>query len=453
MKNSSEKHRKIVRQRIMSAVITLLILGVISVGLYYAAQVVMIKVNERQKKEADTKTETVAQAETKEPEEPEVSEDWYVSENEVSENTAGPDDPESVSSQEISAEDMRTDEIIKNMSLEEKICQLFIVKPEDLTGIDNVTAARDATKEALEKYPVGGIIYFAGNIVDPKQLETMLENTQSYGKEISSLPLFLCIDEENGSITRIASNEKFDEPLFPEMWDMALSENAADTVRNAGSQTGRYLKKYGFNVDFAPDADAATSSENAIGKRSFGSDPEETARLSLEYAKGLSGSDIIPCFKHYPGLGDTEQDTHLGLATTRKTEKELEESDLIPFKNAVDNKAEMILAGHISCPLVTGDDTPASLSEVMITQILREKMGYEGIVITDSLQMASITDNYTCSEAVKLAVKAGADILLMPADLEEAVNALKEAVKSGEITEERIDMSLKRILRAKQDLP
>ncbi len=455
MNNKSEKHKKIVRQRIMSAVITLLILGMISVGLYYAAQVVMIKINERRKTEAKEKTEVVsdpAQSEPGEPETPEVSDDWYVSENEVSENTAGEDDPDSVSAAEISAEDQRIKEFIDGMTLDEKICQLFIVKPDDLTGVENVTAARDATREALEKYPVGGIIYFANNIVDPDQLTTLLKNTQEFGKEINSLPLFLCVDEENGSRTRVASNDKFDEPLFPEMWDMALSENAADTVRKAGTETGKYLKKYGFNVDFAPVADVATSSENAIGKRSFGSDPNETAKLSAEFASGLSDSGIISCFKHYPGLGDTEQDTHLGLASTRKTEKELEESDLVPFENAVQSGAKFIMAGHISCPLVTGDDTPSSLSDVMITQILREKMGYDGIVITDSLQMNSVTDNYSCADAVKLAVNAGADILLMPTDLEEAVNALKDAVKNGEIKEERIDDSLRRILKIKNTL-
>ena len=280
----------------------------------------------------------------------------------------------------------------------------------------------------------------------------MLENTKTYAEENGLLPLFLCIDEENGSVTRIASNEKFDVPHFPSMWEMAHSENAAETVFKAGSETGKYLKEYGFNLDFAPVADVAASSENAIGTRSFGDDPEDVADLSMQYASGLADSGIIPCFKHYPGLGNTEQDTHLGLASSRNTEKELEERDLIPFENAVKNGAKLIVAGHISCPLVTGDDTPSSLSEVMITQLLRERSGYSGVVITDSLQMNSITDNYTCSEAVKLAIKAGADILLMPSDLEEAVNALKDAVKTGEIKEERIDESLMRILRLKEKI-
>ncbi|MBO4374507.1 MAG: glycoside hydrolase family 3 protein [Lachnospiraceae bacterium] len=452
MNRNSERHKKIVRQRIITAVITLLILGVISVGIYYAAQILLMKNAERRDKEAAKAAQepvTVEESAT-EPDEP--SDDWYISENEVSENEPAKDNPESVSAPEISAQDQEINAMIEGMTLDQKIYQLFIVKIDDLTGVENVTVARDTTKEALEKYPVGGIIYFANNIVDPNQLTTMLKNTLEYGREITSLPLFLCVDEENGSRSRIAKNDKFDVPLFPEMWDMALSENAAETIKDAGRETGRYMKEYGFNVDFAPVADVATSSENAIGKRSFGSDPDETARLSALYASGLEESGILPCYKHYPGLGDTEQDTHLGLASSRKTEKELEGSDLVPFENAVQNGAVFIMAGHISCPLVTGDDTPSSLSDVMITQVLREKMGYDGIVITDSLQMQSVTDNYTCSEAAKLAVKAGADILLMPTDLEEAANAIKDAVKNGEIKEERIDDSLRRILRVKQTL-
>ncbi|MBQ7463284.1 MAG: glycoside hydrolase family 3 protein [Lachnospiraceae bacterium] len=444
MNRNSEKHKKIVRQRIMTAVITLLILGVVSVGIYYAAQILLMKAKEQQQKTAEKEPVPQVAEETEKPEnEPEI--DWYVSENEA--------DPDTVSAPEISQEDQKVKELIESMSLDERICQLFIVKADDLTGVENTTAARDATKAALEKYPVGGIIYFEANIIDPDQLGEMLKNTSEFAKELGMPPLFLCIDEENGSITRIASNDKFDVPRFPSMYDMSLSDNAADTVYDAGLKTGSYLKEYGFNLNFAPVADVVTSSENsAIGTRSFGAEPDEVSKLSLQYAKGLEESGIIPCFKHFPGLGDTETDTHLGLASTRKTEKELDDSGFIPFANAAENGAKLIMAGHISAPLLTGDDTPSSLSDVMINAILREKMGYDGVVITDSLQMKSVTDNYTVPEAVKMAIKAGADIILMPEDLESAVNALKDAVKTGEIKEERIDDSLQRILKLKLSL-
>ncbi len=452
MNRNSEKHKKIVRQRIMTAVITLLILGVVSVGIYYAAQILLMKAKEQQQKTAEKEPVPQVAEETEKPEnEPEI--DWYVSENEAADISENEADPDTVSAPEISQEDQKVKELIESMSLDEKICQLFIVKADDLTGVENTTAARNATKAALEKNPVGGIIYFEANIIDPDQLGEMLENTSEFVKELGMPPLFLCIDEENGSITRIASNDKFDVPRFPSMYDMSLSDNAADTVYDAGLKTGSYLKEYGFNLNFAPVADVVTSSENsAIGTRSFGAEPDEVSKLSLQYAKGLEESGIIPCFKHFPGLGDTETDTHLGLASTRKTEKELDDSDFIPFANAAENGAKLIMAGHISAPLLTGDDTPSSLSDVMINAILREKMGYDGVVVTDSLQMKSVTDNYTVPEAVKMAIKAGADILLMPDDLESAVNALKDAVKTGEIKEERIDDSLRRILKLKQSL-
>lgn len=452
MNRNSEKHRKIVRQRLTAAIITLLILGMISVGIYYAVQVLVMKTEELQKKEAQVaETEEIPGEEQVTEAEPES--DWYVSEDEipeVSENEAAPD---TVSAPEISEEDRRVNEMIEEMTLDEKLCQLFIVTPESLTGVDGVTAARDATREALEKYPVGGIIYFSPNIAEPDQTRELLKNTADFAKDLGIPPLLLCVDEENGGVTRVASNERFDVPHFPSMYEMALSENAAGTVYDAGSKTGEYLKEYGFNTNLAPVADVVTSSQNsAIGTRSFGADPKEVAELSLQYAKGLGDSGIIPCFKHFPGLGDTETDTHLGLASTRKTEKELEDSDLVPFENAVRNGAKLIMAGHISAPLLTGDDTPSSLSDVMINAILREKMGYDGVVITDSLQMKSVTDNYTCPEAVKMAVKAGADILLMPTELESALNALRDAVKTGEIKEERIDDSLRRILKLKLSL-
>ena len=338
------------------------------------------------------------------------------------------------------------------MTPEEKVCSLFIVTPEDLTGVDAATAAGDATKTALSSNHVSGIIYFEQNILEPDQIKGMLENTQEYATLADGLPIFLCVDEEGGDALRIASNEAFGLEKGQSMWELGLSESEDDSYL-AGENTGKYLREYGFNLDLAPVCDIVTSSENSVlGSRSFGSDPERVAKLSWLFSSGLKDSNVIPCFKHFPGLGAVEEDTHLQSSSLRRSINELRDTELVPFENAIVSGGEMIMAGHISCPLITGDDTPASLSSVMLTDILRNELGFNGVIITDSLKMSAITENYSPEEAVKLAVKAGADLILMPSDFEVQKKALLDALEKNEIEEERIDESLRRILTLRSSL-
>ena len=456
MSNRSRKHKRIVRQRALTAVMTIFILAVISVGIYYGAKLLLADYKaSRAQKEAEAKARAEEEARLKAEEEAanaSPDDDWYIAEDEeIVDDYA--DVPEISENSLSESQAPKTDETVENkltqMTIEEKVAQLFIITPEDLTGVNVVTAAGEATKEALKEHPVGGIIYSAPNILEPEQLKGMLSNIQSFSKELTGLPLFLCVDEEGGTVTRIAQNEAFGIEKTPSLWDIGLS-NDPDYAYSSGESIAKYLKEYGFNVDFAPDADIVSTSENsAIGIRSFGGDPETVSKLSWQFASGLEDNGITACFKHFPGLGSTEEDTHLGMVSLRKTQTEIEANELVPFENAVTSGANMIMAGHISCPLITGDDTPASLSSVMLTDILRTGMGYNGIIITDSLKMNAVTDNYSPGEAAKLAITAGADLLLMPESFEEAYNALLEAVSSGEITEDRIDDSVRRILSLK----
>lgn len=338
------------------------------------------------------------------------------------------------------------EEILSSMSLEEKIYQMFIITPEQLTGASPVTAAGELTRDGLLEYPVGGLIYFEANIASPEQIKEMLDSTQGYANEIEGLPLFLCVDEEGGRVAKVGNNPVFSVKRVPAMQEITSERDAYE----AGAAIGDYLSQLGFNVNFAPDADVLTNSRNTvIGDRSFGSDPDAVTRLATSFSAGLHSENILSTFKHFPGHGATEADTHEGFAYTDKTYEELLGAELKPFAAAAENNVDFVMAAHISVPEVTGDNTPCSLSHKMITDILRGELGYQGLVITDALQMGAITQSYTPQEAAALSIQAGVDLLLMPQDLPAAFQGIIEAVEAGGITEERIDESVRRIIRTK----
>ncbi|WP_310603437.1 glycoside hydrolase family 3 protein [Anaerosporobacter sp.] len=341
----------------------------------------------------------------------------------------------------------KVNEIIKNMTLEEKICQMFIVSPEELTNYNNVTAAGENTKKAIEKYHVAGVVYFSGNIKSEEQLTKLLANTQQYATENNGIPMFLGIDEEGGDVARLANNSQFNVTKFNKLSTVSSKEEAY----KIGSTIGKYLSRYGFNLDFAPDADVLTNKKNTVVKnRSFGTSSKKVTQYSKVYAQGLNDNGVCATYKHFPGHGATAGDSHEGYAYTNKAYEQLEKTDLVPFIDGIKEGIDLIMVGHISVPKVIGDDTPSSLSKIMVTDILREKLGYEGVVITDAMNMGAISKNYTVEESATEAIKAGCDIILMPADFRKAYNSLLKSVKSGDITEERIEESVRRVLLLKQ---
>lgn len=339
--------------------------------------------------------------------------------------------------------------LIENMSLEEKVAQMFIITPEALTGVGTVIAAGETTREAIHDYPVGGLIYFEQNLRDPEQVEEMLANTQKYVMERIGIPMFLSVDEEGGTVTRFANNEKFDLEWIGNM--SAVGESGdTEAARDVGVRIGSFLADLGMNMDNAPVADVLSNSANTvIGDRSFGSDSALVAKMALAEYQGLKEQGIIGVYKHFPGHGATEADTHEGYAYTEATLEAMLSEDLVPFNYGIDNGVQVIMAAHIACPNVTGDDTPASLSYCMLTEVLREQMGYEGIIMTDGLNMGAIVNQYTSAEAAVKAITAGADLLLMPADFRAAYEGVLEAVRNGDISEKRIDESVRRILELK----
>ena len=216
------------------------------------------------------------------------------------------------------------------------------------------------------------------------------------------------------------------------------------------NKTGKDIREMGFNLDFAPDADVLTEPDNqVIGERSFGSDADTVRKLAKAYLNGLHNKNILGGYKHFPGHGATKGDTHEGYAYTDKTIEELMKSELVPFAHASEDGADFVMVAHISLPGESDDGVPCSLSEDIITGVLRKQLGYDGIVITDALNMGAITGKYSGAEGTLMSVKAGADMILMPANFQQSYNALLEACQSGKITEERIDESVLRILTVK----
>ena len=361
-------------------------------------------------------------------------------------------EPEKSSGQETVSVQQQIDGYLEEMTLEEKVAQLFIIHPEAILDVGTAVAAGDATREAIDKYPVGGFIYFGENLQSKEQTQEMLRNVQAYSTERTGFPAFLSVDEEGGAVARVAGTGNFDVPDIGDMADIGAAGDV-DAAKQVGEDIGSYLAELGFNLDFAPVADVLSNPENTVvRKRSFGSDPELVSDMAIAVSDGLEEKGLLSAYKHFPGHGATSADTHKGYAYTDKTLEELEACELIPFQRCIADGAKIIMAAHISVPNVTGDDTPTSLSKTMVTDILREKMGYTGLVVTDAMNMGAITEEYTSAEAAVKALQAGVDVVLMPENYQQAYQGVLDAVADGTLTEERIDESVTRILTVKLDM-
>ena len=344
------------------------------------------------------------------------------------------------------------DERIGAMTLEQKVAQLFIVTPEALVeGVSQVTQAGDMTREGVTAHPVGGIVYFAQNLLDPEQTTTMLANVKQFYADAGNVAPFIAVDEEGGTVVRVADNEAFG---AQDVGDASALGSAGDTeaAKRAAEQIADYLMPLGFNLDFAPVADVVDPlRSDTMGLRSFSSDAAVAADMVRAEVEGFRDKKMLCCAKHFPGIGAAAGDSHEGAITIEATNEELETVDLVPFRAAIEAGVPMIMVGHVSLPNIVGDSTPAPLSSAVVQGMLRDSLGYTGIIVNDSLSMGAITDYYTPAEAAVAALKAGCDIPLMPERLDEAYQGVLSAVQVGELTEERLDESLTRILTAKQE--
>ncbi|MBQ8097776.1 MAG: glycoside hydrolase [Prevotella sp.] len=361
-----------------------------------------------------------------------------------------------------------TDEVeaqLRQMTLREKVGQLFYVRPEclDTTIHFNNSGSIDVSSDDIreiklqavnatmrgvnEKYPVGGVILYAHNINDEAQLAAFIPQLRA----LKGSPL-LCIDEEGGRVARIGNNENFDVETFESMGAIGATGDPKNAY-HCGNVIGTYLHRYGFDIDFAPVADVNTNPENiVIGARAFSDNPQVAAPMVTNYLQGLYDAGVTGCIKHFPGHGDTKADTHYGYAQSLKTWSEMLDCEMITFKAGIQWGAQLIMTAHIATPNVTGSDVPATMSPLILQDKLRRELGYENIIITDAMEMGAITQQYNPAEAAVGTLQAGADIVLGPQHFIEAFDAVVKAVEDGVLTEERIDQSVRRILRLKKQM-
>lgn len=333
-------------------------------------------------------------------------------------------------------------EIFSEMSLSDKIYQMMFVRPEAITGVTTATAASDATRAALQKYPVGGIVYSKSNMLSKEQFASMISHTKSYAK----VPLFIATDEEGGKVNRLMDSvgtTKVDSPY-------SYKDNGINTASCNAKIIANDMNNLGFNLNFAPVADVWSNPNNAvIAQRAYSNNFREAGNLVDAAVRGFHEGGVCTTLKHFSGHGDTYEDTHTSTAYVSKSRDQLENEELQVFRKGIEAGTDLVMVGHMIVENI--DNTaPASLSEKVVTELLRNEMNFTGLIITDSLEMNAVSEHYTGGEAAVRAIKAGNDLLLEPKDLNEAVMAVMNAVSQGEITEQQINEHVLRILEVKE---
>lgn len=347
--------------------------------------------------------------------------------------------------------------LMDNMSLREKVGQLFIIRPDALydsltedqisnSQENGVKSLTEEMSQTLKDYPVGGFAIFDKNISTPYQIKTFTSQLKS-SEDITP---FIAVDEEGGIVSRLANHSGFDLPRYKNVKTIGDTKDP-ENARRMGQTIGKYLIEYGFNLDFAPDADVNTNPNNpVIGSRAFSSNPKIASEMVSAAVEGFHESGIMTCIKHFPGHGDTNTDSHNGYTSTNKTWKQMLSCEILPFKAGIASGTDMIMVSHITAVNVTSDGLPSSLSYEMVTGKQRDELCYDGVIITDSLSMGAITNKYSSSEAAVKAFLAGNDILLMPYNYKQAFDGVLSAVENKTISESRLDESVRRILSLKQ---
>lgn len=335
--------------------------------------------------------------------------------------------------------DIRVREIMANMSLTDKICQLIAIRPEVLGGSYPTVNISDEIKEKLRDYPVSGIIL---TIVNLKTREQTL-NLASELQAASKIPLFIAADEEGGKVSRLM--KVLGTTKFNSMY--SYKAEGSETAYQNALTIGTDMLSCGFNTNFAPVADVWTNPANkVIGERAYSDDYQEAADLVSAAVRGFSDSGIVSCIKHFPGHGDTEEDSHVEAAILNKDKEELFSGELIPFINGINAGADMVMMGHITVPAI--DSKPASMSRAIVTDLLREELSYSGVIVCDSVEMGAVADIKEPERCLEI-LKAGVDIILGVSDSEQTVEHIKAAAEKGEYSLDDLDLSVYRVLMLK----
>ena len=344
---------------------------------------------------------------------------------------------ESKTKEEVNME-KRVEEKLSNMTLDEKIGQMLMIFYRKDT-VDNTL------RDSLKTVKPGGFILFAENFTSYDQSLEFIKEVKSS----SDIPMIISVDQEGGRVQRIKELSDKEVSIIPAMNYVGKMDDT-ELTKDIGKVIGEELRVFGINMDFAPVMDVWENKDNTvIGKKSFGNTPEFVSKHALALGEGLKETGIIPVYKHFPGHGNTSVDSHEDLPVVTKSKEELLKDDIIPFMDAIKNGEEVIMIGHLAVPSITGDNTPASLSRKIITDLLKNELGFKGLVITDALNMGALTNNYTQDEVYIKAINAGVDILLMPNGSKDALNTIRDAVNKGMISEDTINNSVRKILTLK----
>lgn len=336
---------------------------------------------------------------------------------------------------------------LAELSLREKICQLFIVVPEAVSGYDALNYADEQYYYGAAEYPVGGYIFFAKNFLYPDQTNALISDMQNDALS-RGIGVFMAVDEEGGSVTRIqqclGTEATYSMSYYGNINDYSAAFSAGQTI-------GSYLSEYGINLDFAPVADVNISPWNELGSRIFSTDPVIVSEMSAAVVDGLHSAGVCSTLKHFPGLGAGNGNTHYGSVYIDRSIYELRETEFPAFRGGIAAGSDLVMVGH-QITAASGDELPGDLSPVVVTEWLRNELGFTGIAVTDSHSMGAVANIYSSGEAAVMALEAGMDIILMPADLPTAIEGVEQAVSSGRLSEERIDQSVLKILEKKDEL-
>ena len=326
---------------------------------------------------------------------------------------------------------------LNNMTIAEKIGQMIMIDYRDTLEMNS------QLEKTLETYQPGGFILFKSNVANYSQTAKLLADI----KEVGDIKPMVSVDQEGGRVQRLDERVGFEK--YPPMAEIGKMGDS-DIAFNLGTKMGEELKNIGVDMDMAPILDIFSNPENkVIADRAFGTDAETVRKMAFAYADGLASKKIIPVGKHFPGHGDTVKDSHIDLPIIEKDLDELKRLELIPFVEAVRKKLPGLMVAHIAVPKITADNIPASMSKIMISDLLRKDMGYEGLIMPDSLKMKALSNYFTNEDIYLRCIEAGNDFILMPQDINEAFNTIYKGVDSGMIPVDKLDSSVYRILKIK----
>ncbi|KPB06158.1 glycoside hydrolase family 3 protein [Bacillus sp. CHD6a] len=331
---------------------------------------------------------------------------------------------------------------IHEMTLQEKVGQLFVA------GFHGTSPSEEIVK-LIKDYHISGVIYFARNVAEPEQVHALSTGLQKTAKDAGASPLFISIDQEGGMVARITEGVT----LSP--GNMALGAGRDEEIAyRLGKVVGEELRMLGINMNYAPCIDVNNNPLNpVIGVRSYGESAEFVAKMGVQAVKGLQAGDVSAVVKHFPGHGDTSVDSHLDLPVVHHDIKRLKELELVPFYEAFKHKVDAVMVAHVAFPSIDPEKVPSTLSRPVVTGLLRKEMGFNGVVMTDCMEMNAIIDYYGMEEAAILAVEAGIDQVLISHTFERqtrAIEAVIKAVESGRIPLPQIDAAVDRVLKLKE---